>query len=119
MRSEISARNPYSLSIVQKGDTVEATLTSASGDLSCTFPNAFADNSGFTTFGRPGYYNSREPFRALRCGDGTVHDLISMGQDIAGKFSGTQITGVWNAFWAGVGARDDDVDMKAQFTGSK
>ena len=100
MQSRLGAPNRYSLSVKQAGaNTVDVTLTSASGDYSCTSMNVRADSSGFTTVGQ------RPPsdtclwgvvLRDFRCGDETL-DLISWGQDISARVSGTEVSGQWLA----------------------
>jgi hypothetical protein len=115
LRSEIDTHNQYSLALVQKGDRAELTLASASGDYMCTFP-AVVDNSGFTE--GPGYYTCAREQRVLSC-DGTQHTLLTLGQGISGRFSGSEVSGNWSAFWVDVGDDEDEFEMKAQFTGSK
>jgi hypothetical protein len=102
---------------------VDVTLTSASGDYSCTSMNVRADSSGFTTVGQ------RPPsdtclwgvvLRDFRCGDETL-DLISWGQDISARVSGTEISGQWlNMFADGPPYLETIlVETKAEFTGSR
>jgi hypothetical protein len=115
MRSRIGVPDRYSLSIIQN-DKVEVTLRSASGDRACTFSPS-VDSSGFTTYGRGGYYTCDHWFLNFRCGDGTLHDIYSYGENIAGRLSGTEMSGTWDASWFeswGAG-----VEMKAQFTGTR
>jgi hypothetical protein len=115
LRAEINTHNQYSLSLVQKGDRAEATLASASGDFACTFPAVVGD-SGFTE--GQGYYTCAREQRVLSC-DGTQHTLSTLGQSISGRFSGSEMSGEWSAFWVDVFDHEDEFEMKAQFTGNR
>ena len=117
LRADINTHNQYSLSLVQKGDATEAILASASGDFVCTYP-ADSDSTGFTE--APGYYNCGLDRRMVRCEDGTVHALVPMlGQSISGRFSGSEVSGVWSAGWMDVTDDQHDVETLAQFTGDR
>ena len=114
MRSRIGVPARYSLSI-SHNLPVEVTLTSASGDRACTFlPSVVSD--GFTTYGQGGYYTCDHWSLNFLCSDGTLHDVYSFGENIAGRLSGTELTGTWDASWF-EGLFTDGVEMKAQFTG--
>lgn len=116
MRSQIGVPNGYSLSITQTG---KATLRSASGDYACTFTPVF-DGSGFTTYGKPGFYTCEHELLAFRCSDGTLHALFSFGEDLSGHVSGTEMTGTWDATWyEDVPPSGYGVEAKAQFTGTR
>jgi hypothetical protein len=116
MRSQIGVPNGYSLSITQTG---KVTLRSASSDYACTFTPVFA-SSGFTTYGQRGTYTCEHELLEFRCSNGTLHGILSFGEDISGRVSGTQMTGTWDATWyeemppSGYG-----VEAKAQFTGTR
>jgi hypothetical protein len=124
MSSQIGVPNRYSLSVIQTGGTVDATLRSASGDYLCTFTNVFADSSGFTTLGRRDSCLTclwAVVLRDFRCSNGTLNDLISWSQDISARVSGTEISGQWSA-----GFSDGPpllgttfAETKAEFTGSR
>lgn len=127
MQSEIGVPKSYTLSVARKGEaTVNVTLRSASGDYACTFP-AMAEPDGFTTVGVPGWLSCEAPglIRGFRCSDGTLRDLMSFGENISGRISGTEITGNWSVSWivirAGgdLGGMDDvgSVETVAQFNG--
>jgi hypothetical protein len=119
MRSQIGMPKPYSLSITQKDSTVTVTLKSASGDRACTF-TPVADSSGFTTYGKGGYYTCEQDFVPVSCSDGTVHSIFSYGEDISGQLSGTELRGAWDAAWfEGFPPSDSVVEMKAEYTGSR
>jgi hypothetical protein len=113
--AEINTHNQYSLSIVQKGNATDATLASASGDYACTFP-VLVENSGFTE--GPGYYSCGRERRVVGC-DGTQHALATFGQTISGRFTNNDVSGVWSADWMDLTDDEHDVEMKAQFTGSR
>jgi hypothetical protein len=115
MQSRIGVPSRYALSITSNG---AVTLASASGDYACTFPTVKADGSSFTTYGVAGYFSCRDEVQ-IRCDDGTVHRLFIPGQDIAGRVSGTEITGTWDAFWLDWDHSSSGVATKAQFTGSR
>ena len=57
MQSEIGVPKSYLLSITRSGNTVDATLKSASGDYDCTFTGLRGDSDGFE-FGPTGGYFS-------------------------------------------------------------
>lgn len=124
MQSRLGEPNRYSLSVKQAGaNTLDVTLTSASGDYSCTFTNVFADGSGFTTVGRRDSSLTclwSVVLRDFRCGDGTL-DLISWSQDISARISGIEISGQWLAGFSDgppyVGTTWSET--KADFTGSR
>jgi hypothetical protein len=118
MRSQIGVPMSYSLSIGQSNSVVNVTLKSASGDYACSFTPA-ADETGFTTYGKGGYYTCEQFLRPFRCSNGTAHSLFSFGEDISGKLSGSELAGTWDAWWFdGV---DDmfGVGVKAEYTGSR
>lgn len=116
MRSQIGVPGRYSLSITQR-DSLQVTLKSASQDYACTFTPS-ADSGGFTTYGQGGYYTCEHPLLEYHCNDGTAHTIFSFGEDISGRLTGSEMSGVWDAVWF---ERDDTygVEMKAQFTGSR
>jgi len=114
MRSRIGEPNPYSLSITDNG---KVTIASASGDYRCSFTPVM-DGSGFTTFGKGGTYSCAGEPQAFRCGDGTTYVLHSFGQDLEGRVSGSDITGMWEIFWYTQGL-EDGVEVKLQFAGSR
>ena len=113
--ADINTHNQYSLSIVQKGNATDATLASASGDYTCTFP-VLVENSGFTE--GPGYYSCGRERRVVVC-DGMQHALATFGQTLSGRFTNNEVSGVWSAAWMDVTDDEHDVEMKAQFTGSR
>ena len=109
MRSQIGMASPYSLVIGQTG-----AVTLKSKERACTFTPVI-DSTGFTTFGKGGTYNCDRFELDYRCGDGTVHSILTFGEDISGRLSGTELTGTWQAFW--VEGYSGGIDMKAEFTG--
>ncbi len=113
MKSQLGVLSKYSLTITQSS----VTMTNPSGDYACTFDSFKTDSGGFTTYGVPGYFTCQSPTLAFRCSDGTTHDLFSLGQDVAGRLSGTEMSGTWGSSFVatGVGA----VDISAEFKGSK
>lgn len=119
MRSQMAAPVPYSLSIAQKGhDALTVTLRSASGDRACTFTPR-VDANGFTTYQQPGYYSCEQWHLPFRCNDGTQHDIFSLGEDIAGRVSGSEISGTWDAAWFDGPNGEVAILMKAQFSGHR
>ena len=117
MRSQIGDPMPYTLSITPKGSGVSVTLHNAPNDRACTF-TPVADSGGFTTYNKGGFYDCTEWSRLFRCSDGTVHDIVSMGEDISGRVSGNEMTGTWDASWV-EGLAGPDIEMKTQFTGTR
>jgi hypothetical protein len=120
MQSRIGVPNSYSLSITERG---RVTLTSASGDYSCSFTPS-VDSSGFTTYGVGGTFTCKDAVRPFRCDDGTMHRLFSWGQDISGRVSGTEISGTWDANWEDMGSGLSlgsplSLNTKAEFTGKR
>lgn len=124
MQSHIGVPNRYSLRIEQaSGSTVEVTLSSESGNYSCTLLNVPADSSWFTTLGRHGRFVScvglvvRPDFR---CGDGTL-DLISWGEDVSARVSGAEITGQWVAAFGDGPVYQETTwaETRAEFSGSR
>ena len=116
MRSQIGMPSRYSLSITQK-NSVLVTLKSTSQDHACTFKPS-ADANGFTTYGVAGYYTC-EPFvLSYVCTDGSSHNIYTVGEDISGQLTGSELSGTWDAVWF----EGDDpygVEMRAQFSGSR
>ena len=117
MKSQLGVPSNYSLTITQGN----VTITNPSGDYACTFDSLKTDSSGFTTYGVSGYFTCQSPTLAFRCNDGTTHNLFAMGQDIAGRLSGTEVSGQWSAWFfdgppylGGTG-----VVTTAEFTGSR
>jgi hypothetical protein len=92
------------------------TRKSAPGDRACTYPVKLDSNS-FTS--GQGYYRCEQFWLEFTCRDGTHHGIFTRGEDIAGRLSGEEITGTWEAYW--YDGMDDYVgfDMKAQFTGGR
>lgn len=116
MRSQIGVPNSYSLSITQTG---KVTLRSTSGDYACTFTPVF-DSTGFTTYGHGGVYTCEHELLEFRCSNGTLHGILSFGEDISGRVSGTEMTGTWDATWfEDVPPSGYGVEAKAQFTGTR
>ena len=124
LQSQIGVPTPYSLVVTWNGNNVDATLTSASGDLSCTYTGGTGDRTGFT-FGRNGWFKC-EPGQVVRnfpCGNGVLRDTESLGQTISASISGTEITGIWRETRAVTLPGDlyNDVgylETTRQFTGS-
>ena len=124
MQSHIGVPNRYSLRVEQaSGSTVNVTLSSESGNYSCTLTNVPADSSGFTTFGRHSRFVScvgRVVRPDFRCGDGTL-DLISWGEDVSARVSGAEITGQWVAAFGDGPAYLETTwaETRAEFSGSR
>lgn len=118
MRSQIDAPNPYSLSITQVGNSAKVTLRSASGDRACSFTPS-VDSSGFTTYGKGGYYTCEQWSLDFICADGSHHQIFTIGEDIAGRVSGAEINGTWDATWFDGWEDYVGIETKAQFTGSR
>lgn len=118
MRSQIGEPKNYTLSITPKNSTVSVTLKTASGDRACTF-TPVADSSGFTTYGKGGYYSCEEFYLAFRCSDGTHHNIFSLGEDISGHLSGNEMTGTWDAWWFDGWEDYSGVGTTAQFTATR
>jgi hypothetical protein len=118
MRSQIGRPKPYTLSVTPRNSTVSVTLKSASGDRACTF-TPVADSSGFTTYGKGGYYSCEEWYLAFRCSDGTQHNIFSLGEDISGHLTDNGMTGAWDASWFDGWEDYSGVEVKAQFTGTR
>jgi hypothetical protein len=93
MKSQLEVPSKSSLTITQSS----VTITNPSGDYACTFGSFQTDSGGFTTYGVRGYFTCQRPTLAVRCSDGSTHELFSMGQNIAGRISGTEISGTWGA----------------------
>jgi hypothetical protein len=117
MRSRIGEPDRYSLSITQNPN-VQVTLKSASGDRACTFSPS-VDSSGFTTYGQGGYYTCDQWFLNFLCSDGTLHAIATYGENIAGRLSGNEMSGTWDASWLEGWIDSASVEMKAQFTGTR
>jgi hypothetical protein len=118
MRSQIGVAQPYSLSVIQQDSIVEVTLRNGSGDYACTF-TPVTDASGFTTFGKGGYYTCVQPFIPFRCSDGTLHSIFTFGEDISGRVSGNEMNGAWAAVWMDGVADFVGVQTKAEFIGTR
>ncbi len=118
MRSQIGEPKPYTLSITPKSPTVSVTLKSGSGDRACTF-TPVADGSGFSTYDAAGYYSCENWYLALRCSDGTQHNIFSIGENISGHLSGNEMTGTWDASWFDGWDDYSGFDMKAQFVATR
>jgi hypothetical protein len=100
MQSQIGVPKSYSLSIVSKGNMVDVTLRSTSGDYECTFP-ARVESDGFTTFGVPGWYSCTTSLVVanVACANGSRRNTMRFGQNISGRISGNEISGHWNVDW--------------------
>jgi hypothetical protein len=77
------------------------------------------DSGGFTTYGKGGYYTCDQWSLNFRCSDGTLHEISSFGEDIAGRLSGTELSGTWDASWFEGWLSGTAIEMKAQFTGTR
>ena len=115
MRSQIGVLSNYSLSITKN----DVTIINPSGDYACTFNTLTTDANSFTTYGVAGVFTCAAPTLSYQCNDGTVHKLMSDGQNIAGRVSGTQISGNWDSDWDQVPEGGYSVSTKAEFSGSK
>lgn len=117
MQSQVGVPHSYSLAIVQNGySSLKVTLKSASGNRACTF-TPVVDGTGFTTYGKPGYYTCEDWYLDFRCGDGTLHSIFTIGEDISGHVSGNEISGAWGASWFDGWDDLTGVGMEAQFSG--
>jgi hypothetical protein len=118
MRSHVGAPRAYSLSITPKGNGIDVTLSSASGDYRCTFTNGSADATGFS-FGPHARYSCTSFFYEFQCADGTRHSIFTFGENLFGGVSGTDIEGFWDATW--FDGMDDHVgvETRSEFTGRR
>ena len=112
MKSQLEVPSKPSLTIT----TGTVTITNPSGDYACTFNSFKTDSSSFTTYGVSGWFTCQRPTLAVRCSDGSTHDLFSWGQDIAARLSGNEISGTWSSDFA-IGGRI--VEFTAEFKGSR
>jgi hypothetical protein len=112
MKSQLGVPDNYWLTITP----ANVTITNPSGDYACTFDSLKTDSSSFTTYGVGGYFTCQNPTLAFRCSDGTMRDLFAVGQDIAARFSGTEVSGTWSAYFADGGG---GVEVTAEFKGSR
>jgi hypothetical protein len=129
MQSQLGMPKSYSLSTTSKGNMVDVTLKSATGDYACTFP-AKAESDGFTTFGVGGFLSCETTTAVIRnfaCANGTLRDMQRFGEDISGHISGEEITGQWNVSWIVMKAGGDhqgaddiaELQTMAQYTGNR
>ena len=95
------------------------TITNPSGDYACTFDNFKTDSNSFTTYGVSGYFTCQRPTLAVRCSDGSTDELFSWGQDISARLSGTEISGTWGSVFEKQRSGGTDLDITAEFRGSK
>jgi len=123
MQSQVGVPGRYALSVKQAGaNAVDVTLTSVSGDYSCTFTNAVADSSGFRTVlgeSNPTCVGG-DVRRDFRCGDRTL-DLLMWGQRLSARVSGIEISGEWRAGFSDAPIYYETTysETKAEFTGSR
>ena len=115
MKSQLEVPSKSSLTITK--NTV--TITNPSGDYACTFDNFKTDSSSFTTYGVSGYFTCQSPTLAVRCSDGSTYDLFSMGQNIDGRFSGTEMSGTWGADFYYPGTGGQGFLIMTEFKGSR
>ena len=113
MKSQLGVPSKYSLTITKSS----VTITNPSSDYACTFDAFKTDSSGFTTYGVQGYFACQNSTLAFRCSDGTTHNLFSVGQDLAGRLSGSEMSGTWDSEFVATGV--GDVHISAEFKGSK
>jgi hypothetical protein len=128
MQSRMGVPASYSLSLTQRDSMADVTLRSASGDYACAF-TARMEGDEFTTSGVPATYSceTSEVVRNFACEDGSVRDMLRLGQDLSGRISGNQIRGEWRASWvimkAGgdLGGTDDiaGLETQAEYTGGR
>jgi hypothetical protein len=113
LRSRVGVPSDYVLTVTAK----DVTITNPSDNLACTFETLRGDSEGFTTYDVPGFFHCNRLW-SVRCGNQTVHPLIWVGQNIAGRVSGAGISGSWDADWVS-DADGTSLTTKAQFTGSR
>lgn len=121
MQSQVGMPKSYSLLIAQNVTKVDVTLTSASGDYACTFTGGSADSSGFSFGPSEGYYSCErgDLIRGFRCANGMLRDIVSLGQNLFGRVSGTEISGTWDVSWVLLSDDGPGVETRAQFTGRR
>jgi hypothetical protein len=115
LKSQLEVPGKSSLTITQSS----VTITNPPGDYACTFNTPKTDSSSFTTYGVPGYFTCQSPTLAVRCSDGSTYDLFSMGQNIAGRISGTEISGTWGADFHHPGTGGSGFLIMTEFKGSR
>jgi len=115
MRSQIAVPRPYSVTVASGG---MVTIASSSPTFACSFSPSM-DDSGFTTFGKGGYYTC-EPFAVpFRCNDGSEHNISTFGQNISGRVTGGEIEGRWSVDWLDVIGWEDGAVVEARYRGRK
>lgn len=120
MRSQMGMPSPYSLVITRKGDySVALTLKTASGDRACTFTPVMDDSGGFTTSAPGGYYRCAQWYLDFRCNDGTLHGIFTIGENVSGRVTGNEISGVWSASWFDGWEDYSGIETRAEFTGKR
>ena len=126
MQSEIGLPKSYSLSITRTGNTVDATLKSASGDYDCTFSGLRGDSDGFEFGPTGGYFscNSGGLIHGFECAGGVHRDMEALGQTLYGRISGSDISGTWNISWVITPPGERFVEIAAfetmtKYTGSR
>jgi hypothetical protein len=114
MRSQIGVPTGYTLSV---DNNRKVTIATASGDYACSF-TPLIDSLGFTTDRQAGYYTCTNEPRTFRCDNGESHRLISIGQGISGRVSGTEMSGAWDIAWCDATYGDGPcIEVGMQFTG--
>jgi len=114
MKSQLEVPSKSLLTITK--NTV--TITDPSGDYACTFDNFKTDSSSFTTYGVSGYFTCQRPTLAVRCTDGSTHELFSWGQDISARLSSTEISGTWGSSFEDI-RTEGWLEFAAEFKGSR
>jgi len=111
MRSQIGVPRPFNLSISDAGFVK---LTDVSMSFSLWHSATTTDGISFTP---KGYYWS--DILVFRCSNGTEHRLISScGGGIAGRLSGTEISGTWSDCLEDL-ADESVVEVTVTFTGRR
>ena len=78
LRTQMGTAKAYTLAMTPRSDdAVDIRLSSAAGDLSCTFPGAMRTAGGFTTFGQHGYF-SCGPDERRRCHERIHREPIAL-----------------------------------------
>ena len=113
LKSQLEVPGKSSLTITESS----VTITNPPGDYACTFNATKTDSSSFTTYG-PGNVTCERPKLAVRCTNGSLYELLPVSQVIAGRLSGSEISGTWVSIFERLGP-DSWFEVKAEFKGSR
>jgi hypothetical protein len=118
----LAASGGYTIVLAQTGDSGRVSLEAGSHNYDCSFDRVAVNDSGFTSVGVHGWYRCTPWYvtEGIRCSDGSLVSLYTLGQNISGSIAGDEIRGTWTMDWFDHITDDrPGLEVTAQYTGRR